>query len=306
MLEFRCMSKAKHHHYVPRFYLSRFVHEDGFLWAYDKVSDHMFLTTPNNIARENNFYDVSDLIPPGEDGLLMEKQLAQIESEASKIMECWLHQVQQNREIVIPTVNREIMSLFLALQLLRTAEAREQLVQFAKATQSGAQMYDPRQDAQRLHTCFLWDENLVETYAQKFRECIWIFAHNNSDRPFYTSDHPVQIKSSENIWQLWPQAVFQRGMYTVFPLTPDWILYCKEPLYWKAVARFDQSVSPVTFTPEMVDHENFGQIGLSWRFVFGCERLGTARKFCELHPAARDPGRNRFELPPHRSDEGTT
>jgi hypothetical protein len=90
------MSEAKRHHYVPRFYLSRFVDKDGFLWAYDKVDDRFFRTSPNSVAREHDFYDVSHLMPTGEDPLLMEKQLAHIESEASKITEAWLMRHESN------------------------------------------------------------------------------------------------------------------------------------------------------------------------------------------------------------------
>jgi len=227
---------------------------------------------------------------------LLEEQFAAIESEVSKITECWLRQVQKNRIIEIPAVNREIISRFLVLQLLRTVEARVQIVQFTKAIQRDLQTYDPEQDAHNLHAQLLWDEDLVNQMAQKLSECIWIFAKNGTERPFYISDHPVLVKSFDSkLWMLRPR-VFDRGMYVVFPLSPTWILYCKDRQHWGKLSHFDQSVSPVTFTLHMVDHENSGQVGMSHRFIFAhTPDFEFARKFCQLHPDIKVPKRERFE-----------
>lgn len=293
------MYRAKFHHYVPRFYLARFVDADGFLWVFDKTTDRIFRTSPAKIAGENKFYDVPELRTTGIDPRLLEKQFADTESEVSRITECWLRQVQKHKVVEIPAVNREIMSLFLVLQLLRTAEARVQIVQFTEAIQRDAQAYNPEQDAHNSHARLLWYEKLINQMTQKLAECIWIFAKNSTERPFYTSDHPVLVKSFDSKqWILGPR-VFDCGMYVVFPLSPTWILYCKDPRYWGELARFDQSVSPVTFTAHMVDHENSGQIGMSCRFVFtNTPSFEFARRFCQLHPDIKDPERKRFEWSP--------
>jgi hypothetical protein len=293
------MNQAKLQHYVPRFYLGRFVDTDGFLWAFDKSTDRVFRTSPGKIAGQNRFYDVPELRTIGMDPQFLEKQFADVESQVSKITECWLRQVQKRKVVEIPAVNRQLVSLFLALQLLRTAEARVQIVQFTKAVQRDTQTYDPEQDAHNLHARVLWNEGLVNRMAEKLAECVWIFARNDTDTPFYTSDHPVLVKSFDNKrWILGPR-VFDRGMYVVFPLSPTWIMYCKDPRYWGKLARFDQSVSPVTFTAHMAGHENSGQIGMSHRFVFAhTPDFEFVRMFCRLHPEIKDPERARFEWSP--------
>jgi hypothetical protein len=281
------------HHYVPRFYLARFVDEDGYLWVFDKLSGRMFRKLPEKIGGENRFYTLTEL-PSGADPETLEKQLAGIECQTRNIISCWLRQVQSSTTIEIPKVNREIISRFLAIQLLRIAEARTQIVQFAELVKRDP-AYSPEADARNLHIRMFWDEKLTNKIARQIKQCIWVFAKNDSDRPFFTSDHPVLIKSFDSEqWILGPR-VFDPGMYVVFPLSPQWILYCKEPRHWKKVARFDKSVSPVTFTPDMVDHENSGQIGMSSRFVFAStSNFEFAREYSSLYPNIKDPQRRRF------------
>ncbi len=62
--------------------------------------------------------------------------------------------------------------------------------------------------------------------------------------------------------------MYSDGIYSVFPIAPTIVMYChpKEPL-WENLGRFDCRLSPVTFTEEMVDSENSGQVFMASRFV---------------------------------------
>jgi hypothetical protein len=83
-----------------------------------------------------------------------------------------------------------------------------------------------------------------------------------------TSDTPVLLKTPDNrIWLKGP-GIFQVGVYAVYAITPTIVLYCKERTHWKMLERFENALSPVSFTSEMVDHENSGHAGMSARFVF--------------------------------------
>ncbi|MEK6281226.1 MAG: DUF4238 domain-containing protein [Acidobacteriota bacterium] len=289
------MSEPIFHHYVPRFYLARFANKDRALWVYDKSQDRVFSTGPERIAGENEFYEVPELAELGLSTLYLEKQFADLESEASKITECWLNQVENDKAIDIPAVNREIVSLFLALQLLRTNEARTQIVQFHKAIQilQGQEPSLGKSDPNYLHTSLLWDEELVNKIAQKIARCNWIFAWNKTSKGFYTSDHPVLAKSSDNKNWIQGPRVFDPGTSLIYPLSPTWILYCEDR---EQLKRFDRTVSPVEFTEDMVDHENSGQVGMSYRFVFAHEPdFEFARMFCDLEKQIKDPQRERYE-----------
>lgn len=125
------MSEAKFHHYVPRFYLSNFTNSDNKIWVYDKQSGKSFATAPDKIAGVNHFYRNDELEELGFDPLIMEKQFSELESEVSNILKDWTRQFDHSNKLIIPEVNRDIISLYITLQLLRTVEAREQIVQFS-------------------------------------------------------------------------------------------------------------------------------------------------------------------------------
>ncbi len=297
------MSVPKFQHYVPRFYLARFADAGGFLSVFDKQDDRVFCVKPQNISGENHFYDLPELEQYGGARTLMEEQFAELEGQAHRITECWLNQCSQAGLVEIPDVNREIMSLFLTLQLLRTAEARIVLRQFVQLLQSSGAIsadYDAGNDIQALHGALLWDEELLKSIREKIADCIWIFGRNSSAKPFITSDHPALIKTGDNRrWMLGPR-VFDEGMYVVLPLSPTLIWYCKDRKYWQKVARFDCAVSPVVFTEDMVNHENSGQVGMCSRFVFSnSPDFEFARDYCKSAPGVVNRDRNRFEeLPP--------
>jgi len=297
------MTAAEFQHYVPRFHLARFVDQEGFIWVFDKMNGRTFRLKPENIAGQNHFYDLHELEQYGVARNLMEQQFAGIESEAQKISECWLHQCKERKYIEIPEPNREIMSLFLTLQLLRTAEARAVLLQFAQLLQTTGDMsstYDAAADIKALHGALLWNDDFIKPIREKIADCIWVFAFNDSDQPFFTSDHPALVKSGgHKMWMLGPR-VFEVGMYVVLPLTPQWIWYCKDRRYWNKLAKFDRSVSPIQFTPDMVNHENSGQVGMCSRFVFSSSSdFAFAKEYCKAAPGVVRHDRNRFEeLPP--------
>lgn len=292
------MDKSSFQHYVPRFYLARFVDSAGRLWIFDKITDRVFETTPNKIAGENRFYDVDDLRTIGADPQLLEKQLSDIESEVYKITENWLSLLEMKGAVKIPQINREIISLFLALQLQRTAEVRITLVQFAKYLQTMGELkkeYDPEKDARSLHTQLLWDKKSMDNVTKRIADCIWIFAKNDSAQPFYTSDNPALVKSFDNKEWLFGSDVFEHGMYIVYPLSTKWILYCKDRQPWRKLSRFDGLVSPVEVTVDMVNHENSGQVGRSTRFIFSnSPNFRFAREYLKEYPVHCDRERKRF------------
>jgi hypothetical protein len=75
--------------------------------------------------------------------------------------------------------------------------------------------------------------------------------------------------------------VFDAGTYIVYPLTPDIVMYCYPPEEpWTNIAKFDSSVSPVTFTTEMVQSENSAQAFIASRFVLSSkDDFAAVREF---------------------------
>lgn len=286
------MSDAKHHHYVPRFYLSRFTNANRKLWVFDKQEDNVFSSSPNNLARQKKFYHLDELTEYGLDPLTLENQFADLECQVSNITNDWFRQFTNSDTLIIPDINRDLISLYITTQLLRTVEAREQIVQFSK---KAIKNYEPETDAKNLHASLLWSDDLVNKMKQRVSSCIWIFGKNESHTPFFTSDHPVTIKTLDNKqWVLGPR-LFDEGMYIVFPLTPNLVMYCKDPKHWKAVRKFENSISPVKFTDDMVKHENSGQIGMSYRFIYSNENdFNFAKDFLSDNVGFKKADRQRF------------
>ena len=283
------------HHYVPRFYLARFSGESGNLWVYDKQSDRIFRSNPVNLAAQRNFYNISGLVPPGEDHQLLEKQLAAIESTVSVITGDWISKLPTAPKVDISRSQRDEVSLYLSLQLVRTAEYRAQV---ADSHQTTSEPHDVDGetviDLDLLHTAIIWDEEFVYPMADAISDCVWMFGLNNSNEPFYTSDHPALVKSSGDSphWLVGP-VVSVPKMYLTYPLSPTLILYCfgkdnfDDP---KGTLReFDGTHPGPQLTEEMAHHQNLGQIGMSRRFIYSNDNaFPHVKEMLERQPNLRN------------------
>jgi hypothetical protein len=276
------MKGPKLHHYVPQFHLRRFVDDSGRLWVWDRDEDRTFAVKPNSVAAEKDFYFVDELAANGHDPLTMEKQFSQLEGEVAQITGQWLEWLRElnpGEKIQIPGVNRELVSLYVALQFFRTADARDILAVFG-----GGDREAPLSTAQKrdLHVYMLWSSGVVQDFADRIKSATWVFGRNRTDTPFITSDNPVAFRTGDNaMW--WKTGLWAAGTYSVFPLAPDIVMYCHpvEPPWLNAV-QFDGCLSPVVFTDEMVVSENSGQVFMASRFVFSRrDRFDAEREFAK-------------------------
>jgi hypothetical protein len=265
------MTDPKLHHYVPQFYLRRFVDEEGRLWVWDRDRDRVFPSGPPSVAAETNFYFLDELAAHGHDPLAMERQLGDLEQDVAMITGQWIEWIRAGdlgNSVEVPPVNREIISLFIAVQYFRTEDARSVLTSFAETVG-----YVPESDEDRraLHAEMLWSENgVVRMVADRVERSTWVFGRNNTDVPFTTSDNPVAFRTGDN--RMWLKTAFMgAGTYVVYPLAPDVVMYCypdEEPWNKPGLKRFDCTVSPVTFTDELVESENMAHVFMASRFVF--------------------------------------
>ncbi|MEV1046014.1 DUF4238 domain-containing protein [Streptomyces sp. NPDC049916] len=284
------MADPKLHHYVSQFYLRRFTDSAERLWAWDKNSDRVFRTQPKAVAAESNFYQLPQLIEHGHNPLEMEKQFADLEGQVSAITGQWLDWVRigyPGDSLSIPAVNREIISQFLALQSLRTADARAILVAFSAL--HGYQA-ESEEDVRALHAAVLWDDSLISSYADRVSRCTWLFALNLTPSPFITSDNPLAFRTSDNRAWVKPGNL-GKDAYVVYPLAPDVIMYCyPDEGVWRNsnISRFDCQISPVLMTEGMVQSENSAQVFMASRFVISSQNsFSSAREFLKM--IAEDP-----------------
>jgi hypothetical protein len=187
---------------------------------------------------------------------------------------------------VIEPADRDTISFYLATQAFRTSEMRVLLEQGLGDKLEAA-------DLQTFHVAMLTDE-AINKAAAALSDFVWILGRNESKVPWYTSDHPVVLRTHGHHCLHFFQ--FPRpGTEVMLPLSSSVMFYAYEPTHWRKLASFDGQLSPVRFTRELVESDNQAQIGHSRRFVF-CDKdeFAFARSFCEAHPEVRDQGRRRF------------
>ncbi|MBL6928859.1 MAG: DUF4238 domain-containing protein [Rhodospirillales bacterium] len=262
------MGEPKLHHYVPQFYLRRFTDVSGRLWLWDRERDRIFSASPKKVAAEKHFYHLTELAENGHDPLTMEKQFSHLEGEVARITGQWLdwlRQMEPVEKVKIPKINRKLVSLYIALQFLRTADTREFLTIIAE--NSEIQKPVSAEESRLLHTDLLWDDKSVRGLADRIQSATWVFGRNATLTPFISSDNPVAFRTGDNAMWL-KVGLHSAGTYVVFPLASDIVMYCypKEPP-WEKIAKFDRSLSPVVFSDEMVESENSGQVFMASRFV---------------------------------------
>jgi hypothetical protein len=294
------MNAPKLHHYVPQFYLRRFTDASGQLWLWDRDRDRVFHTRPERIAAENDFYRHDELAAAGHDPLVMEKQFSQLEGEAAAITGQWLEWLREMKpmeKVEIPDINRELVSLYIALQFLRTADARDILAAFAEQEVYGKPVSGT--EKRLLHLEMLWNNGTYRTLAERIKNATWLFGRNTTATPFITSDNPVAFRTGDN--SMWLKiGMYSNGTYSVFPMAPDIVMYChpKEPP-WDKLGKLDCCLSPVTFAEGMVENENTGQVFMASRFVvslrdgFDHEREFAKTIGTDLYKPHWDEGRNR-------------
>jgi hypothetical protein len=262
------MTSPKLHHYVPRFYLRRFAVENDRFWVWDKHTGKVFETTPYSVAAEKHFYGAPNLIGTKHDPLIIERQLSELEGNASRITSVWIDTfdlLEPRDRFPLSLDDRRQMSLFISVQLLRTAGERDILTRFL-ANRGHYNTRISSSETKKQHLQMLRRSGLVETIAEWINQAIWIIARNDSATPFWTSDNPVALKRQDH--RMWLKAgIMGLGSYVVFPISPRYILYCKEPTHWAKLKKFDCCLSPVEITSEMVQHENSGQVFMASRFV---------------------------------------
>jgi hypothetical protein len=271
--------KPKLHHYVPQFYLKRFANANGKLWVWDKLKDAIFQTNPKNVAAENNFYWMQELADAGHDPNALEKQLSVLETNASLITDQWLYwfsDLDLGRQIDIPDANREEVALFVAVQWLRTLDQREII--------SALGNIDPTdlKERARRHTNVMWDFGIISDIRDRIKNSVWIFGRNETAEPFITSDNPVAFKTPDN--RQWTRSgILLPGVYAVYPLSPEIVMYCYDPVgRWAEISKFANSLSPVRFTQELVDSDNCGQVFMATRFVFSSiNKFDGAKDFAD-------------------------
>ena len=263
------MNSPKLHHYVPRFYLKNFAGDKEQFWVWNKDNKNSFKGNPYGVAAENHFYRVPEFMNSETDPLFLEFDLSNLEAKAAGILKQWIEKLENlepMQKLEMDDEERHIISYFIIIQVFRTADQRDILAIFAE-TKGGYEFELSPEERINLHAYFLVTSDLIMEMTSRVEKTIWLFAKNETETPFWTSDNPVCFKTGDNRMWLKGPGIMSEGTYVVFPLTPKYILYCKEPTFWSKINAANNALSPVEFSTKMVEHENAGQVFFCKRFV---------------------------------------
>ena len=141
------MDKVKNQHYVPQFYLRKFVYSNDRLHVFDKFSKRSFQTNVKNIASETGFYDFhpdiqnefrekaaqggvkkkdASLLEKALNSHMIEHELAEREAKFSPMFDKILYAVEHKEPIT--EEQRWYLTEFIVLQILRTPEYRRTFI----------------------------------------------------------------------------------------------------------------------------------------------------------------------------------
>lgn len=197
--------------------------------------------------------------------LFLEKELSEIESAASRITEQWLvtlKAIKPKEKMEVSDTERAAMSLYIAVQWLRTTGTKEILDLLVNKRKE----FSPDQMKILHHSFLILEDLMLRELTEKIHDSIWIFGRNKTSAPFVTSDNPVTVHAPNHMWLRWG-IIEAPGICVTLPLSPAFIFFGYERNHWKKLARFDCTLSPIEFTQELVQHENAGQVCNASRFV---------------------------------------
>jgi hypothetical protein len=124
---------SKKQHFVAQCYLNRFAGDDGKVFVYDKAENQVFPAGPIDIGHENHFLSIPELDQGAGAGSFFEHLFGSVETVASVAIADMLDRLSQGMNEVVTRETREVAAVFLALQHVRTREARDRLSQSSDA-----------------------------------------------------------------------------------------------------------------------------------------------------------------------------
>ena len=256
----------KNQHYVPQFLLKNFYSKDiNHIWCYDKTFKNTEERSISKVASENYFYDT---IAGQEEGSL-EYLLSKAETETAPI----ISKIIKTKKIEILTIDeKEILALFIALQLNRTKSAFKNYERFNEyffgKIKEIYNAFNLEHDFGEKTKKEVWLSNFSDTpiFASILINKLWFLLE--SDSKFYTSDNPVVLQNSINRKEhRGTLGLNSDGIEIYFPLSDSLaiILLCE-----RVYGALRGKKLPLMM-PENIENMNALQVIYSERFIFSSQ-----------------------------------
>lgn len=318
------MPSYENQHFVPQSYLRRFSPDKNRkrVYVYDKVLGRSLgLVGIRSVANKSFFYDIPlDAIKQGfnMDPHLEEKALQTLESQFNEVIEVGIKVANgagANLE------QRRMMSLCIAVQLIRTLDYRQHIVEIMErlvevtmdsvlelakpelASGVRAKAKYDEQAASLLHAKFMWNPDFVCKIAALLYHRIWVIGVNDTGTPLYTSDTPVVLQAHKQRDSFMPDPskgpafskaidvviesrlpnIGDEGVELVFPLSPKCALIILENKHFKYVEK--NQGKRYSLQPTDIIRLNSLQVLRSNRQVYYVsDDFSLAEKICSDHP----------------------
>lgn len=286
-------------HYVPRMHLEKFStnSSEPKVWVFDKPSEKQFLSSLDNIAGENFFYDPADIEDPK-----IESLLENVEKKAGNPYQKIIDEASLS---ALSDQEKADISLFLSLQFNRTRERRNSLIDTGKQLKEalkerGIDDHIPGEELEPLGTeesaQKIQNQTLIESTTQTakiFVKKTWTLLVNRTNIPFCTSDHPLSLHNQRDFGPFRGDlGIENQGIEIYFPISPEYMLVLLDPEDFGDI----YAKMPVYDTDE-VNHINSLQVSQSTRQIFSTkEEFGFVRDIIDENPELKNPDRKRGEV----------
>jgi hypothetical protein len=298
------MEGKKRQHYVPQFYLRQFTAADGKVAVYDKQDRRIFRANPTNIAVEARFYDFDGYDfdgqeIKGEDRQFFENSLSEMESQYATIMDRFCETIVKSRRF--DGGQKRILSLFITIQYLRTAEYRQVDTQLRSAIlqvlnqelqSRGLRLEYGYDDEAKMHFLSMFDPEKLSAIMGNMLNKIWMVWKNRTQQPFYASDNPVALIS-----EFEESAGFAtRGTEVLLPINPIYLLDICDSQHFTDRVRFDCKVVNLRDL-NLVQRYNTAQVRGCTRQVYSStDTFDLARRIVGEDRTLGDTDRARVEI----------
>lgn len=312
------MGKNRKQHYIPQCYLRLFSDDKKHIWTFDKEKGQEYSSTISDVCTKNDFYTISDnYISDNEDisSLSIEKDFFADEYEPKfseyllNINNMAIEAIQKSSNIIV--LNDEQKNEFakqIAIQWLRLPSIRydnestfeEFMPSMINLFSEGLAKEKNNPDIAKLNIkasiadksvyhakCTFLDDDLVDFYANKLSNNIWIFSYS-CDGDFYTSDFPITV--SPHVQGVRPicQGLAQYGAELTFPLSKNLALIIWDKEFFKDKLNDDLSLKIAT--PKEIRAFNAVRYAYAQRQLF-CNRnsFDVVKFLSKINPIFLNP-----------------
>jgi hypothetical protein len=324
----------KKQHYVPQFLLKKFSNPEGRVWVLDKATDKKFQVSSGDIGHQNYFYAIPKIeglklpteITEAQRINAVEEYLRDIDSESGGTIDRILKAIEASRFVAADGRRRYYLShnekvklsRFMIYQEMRTEGFREKLAQqyylgYKAMAEMAIKIKHPQfkgkfdiQIAEWLeqlnHLKVIMDEKFVNLLTNICLDKVWVIGYNDTDLPFFCSDHPVVMHSLAKDHFLSGPAWASPKTEICVPLSPKVLLmlHCRslyklKPHLNTFAGYFEDKLT--FLSRENVLHYNHLQYHYSGRRMFSCsDKFQYVQEFMVDHPTAKDPFRQRASV----------